>query len=296
MSNIPAHLLAAANAAVEAGTEADMTQASKGGGGGKLYPEGYAFARLVEVIELGSHSVMYMGQAKDPAPQFMLGFALWGEGYQNEDGTPGYIRTFELSQSTNEKAKAFKLFKKLNWKGVSKTFAQLLGETFLLKIIHTKKKDDPNAKPRSNIDLEGFLPPLDPVTKAPYAIPDAPGDMFKLFLWNHPTQAMWDSLYIEGQRDDGSSKNWLQERICSATNFPGSALENLLHGSAIPTLATPAVPSAPVVPTQVPAAPVVPSAPKVDVPFDGPYVGDTAKAPVVPQVPGIPSVPKLPGQ
>ena len=289
MSNIPAHLLAAATAEVESGNFTDMTQATKGGGG-RLYPEGYAFARLVEYIELGSHVVTFKGEAKDPAPQFRLGFALWGEGYQNDDGTPGFISTFDISQSTNEKAKAFKLFKKLNWKGVHKTFGQILSEPFLLKVTHYKKQGDPSAKPSSVIDLEGFLPPLDPVTKAPYDIPDAPGDAYRLFLWNHPTQAMWDSLEIEGTKEDGTSKNWLQEKICSATNFPGSALEALLHGASVPSLVVPngnTQPTSTVVPS-VPAG--VPDAPKVDVP----WTDDKTKAPSIPAVPTIPTVPTVP--
>jgi len=277
----------------------DMTVATKGGGG-VLYPEGYCFARLVEVVELGSHRQEYQGVLKDPSPMFRLGFAIWGEGYQNEDGTPGIMRTYEISLSSNEKAKAFKLFKKLNYKGVAKTFAQLLNSVFLLKVLHYTSKTA-GSKPRSIIDLEGFLPANDPVTKQPYAIPEAPESLFKLFLWSKPTKPMWDSLFVEGAFDDGKTKNFIQEQIQSATDFPGSAIEALLHGvgaGAIPTLAVPAMPvpevgaepvaapveTAPVL--AVPSTPVVPAVPSA--------VPTAPTAPAIPAIPTAPSMPAMP--
>ena len=281
----------------------DMNIATKGGGG-VLYPEGYAFARLVEYVEMGSHRTEYAGEVKAAQPMAKLGFALWGEGYQQEDGSPGMIRTYEFALSTNEKAKAFKLFKKLNYKGTSKTFAQLLNETYLLKVVHTKPKDA-TAKPRATIDLEGFLPPTDPVTKAPYSIPAAPDDLFKLFLWVKPTKAMWDSLFVEGKYDDGASKNFIQERCLAATDYPGSALEALLSGgvAALPSLAVPAVPQQP------PSVPSADAPSNTDVPFDGGVpttlpqatpmqVPAAVAVPAVPQgipaMPNIPAVPSLP--
>lgn len=287
----------------------DMNIATKGGGG-VLYPEGYAFARLVEYVEMGSHRTEYKGEVKAAQPMAKLGFALWGEGYQQEDGSPGMIRTYEFALSTNEKAKAFKLFKKLNYKGTAKRFAQLLNEGFLLKIVHTKPADA-NSKPRATIDLEGFLPPTDPVSKQPYAIPNAPDDVFRLFLWQKPTKAQWDSLFVDGKFDNGDSKNYVQEKILKATDFPGSALEALLGGGSagIPSLAVPSaqpeVASVPVV-----AAPALP-----DVPFDGgvpstmvvPEVPATVAEPapvavpaavavpalVVPNLPNVPAVPTV---
>jgi len=229
------NLLNIANEA--AAVETDMSQASKGGGGSShVFPVGYAFARLVEVIELGEHRIEYQGELKAPAPQVRLGFALYGEGYTfGEEQKPGLLRTFELALSNNEKAKAFKLFKKLNYKGTAKTFAQLLNEPYLLKVVHAMK----DGKPTARIDLEGFLPPTDPVTKAPYQIPQVSNDMFKLFLWNSATQEQWDSLYQEGVYPSGMSKNFLQERCLAAENFPGSKLEALLGGAGIPSLEMP---------------------------------------------------------
>lgn len=292
-----------------AASAVDMNIAQKGGGG-ILYPAGYCFARLVEVIELGNHIQEYKGVPKDPAPQVRIGFAIFGEGYQKEDGSAGYIKTYDLAMSANEKAKTFKLFKKLNYKGQAKTFAQLLGQTYLLKVAHYTPQAT-GSKPRSIIDLEGFLPPNDPVTKQPYPIPDAPESMYRLFLWDMPTQQMWDSLFMEGVWDDGKSKNIIQNQLMSATNFPGSALEQLLGGSTdMPSLVVPATPT---------ATPVMPTAPQVEMPivqstqqdeampFDGGVpttlkatqmpVAEVNAAPVVamPTIPSMPTMPAIPG-
>ena len=250
----------------------DLNEAVKGGGGGRLLPEGYAFGRLVEYIEFGNQPQEFQGQAKDPALEFTLGFALTGQGYQNDDGTPYIVRTYNTALSRNEKARAFKLFKALNWKGTAKSFAQLLGETFLVKIKQVpKSKTDPKIV--SRIDLDGFLPPLDPVTRQPYPVAEAPDDMYRLFLWSRPTKEAWDSLYIEGEYE-GKSKNRIQEQILAALDFQGSPLQQLLMQSGVTALPTaaPASPAAPVAapvaaapvavaPTPAPVAPAAPAAP-----------------------------------
>ena len=298
----------------------DLNEAVKGGGGGRLLPEGYAFGRLVEYIEFGNQPQEFQGQAKDPALEFTLGFALTGEGYQNDDGTPYIVRTYNTALSRNEKSRAFKMFKALNWKGTAKSFAQLLGETFLVKIKQVpKSKTDPKIV--SRIDLDGFLPPLDPVTRQPYPIAEAPDDMYRLFLWSRPTKEAWDSLYIEGEYD-GKSKNRIQEQILAALDFQGSPLQQLLMQSGVTALPTaapatpvaapvaaapvavaptpaPAAVAAPVAPAAVPAAPLaVPAAVATPAPVAVAPVAAPAgvQVPVMPvaAIPAVPSNPVLP--
>ena len=302
----------------------DLNEAVKGGGGGRLLPEGYAFGRLVEYIEFGNQPQEFQGQTKDPAMEFTLGFALTGDGYQNEDGSAYVVRTYNTALSRNEKSRAFKLFKALNWKGTAKGFAQLLGETFLVKIKQVpKSKTDPKIV--SRIDLDGFLPPLDPVTRQPYPIAEAPDDMYRLFLWSHPTKEAWDSLYIEGEYE-GKSKNRIQEQILAALDFQGSPLQQLLMASGVTALPTaaPAVPvaapvaaaPAAVAPTPAPAAPVAPAAvpvapaavpaaplavpaavatpaPVAVAPAPAPVGGPAPAMPAAP-IPAVPSSPVLP--
>lgn len=266
-------LLAQANEVV-AESGVDMNEASKGGGG-RLLPEGYAFGRLVEYIEYGMRPQEFNGQAKQPALEFRLGFALWGQGYQNEDGTPYVIRPWNIALSRNEKSKAFKLFKCLNWKGTAKGFAQMLGMPILVKIVHMEKSKTDKAKV-SRVDLAGFLPPLDPMSRQPYQIPEAPDDLYKMFLWDRPTKEAWDALHIDGVDNEGKSKNYIQEEILAALDFEGSALQQLLAGTI------------PDIPSKAPAAPVaaLPAVPKAT---PGPV------ASVAPARPAMPS-PALPGQ
>ena len=314
-----AALAAMAQQAAEAGVLKDMSVATAGGY--NLLPEGNALARLVEYVELGSHNQVFKGTSKGSQPEMRLGFALYGKGYQNEDGTPAIIRTFDTVMGTNEKSKAFKLFKKMNYTGQKKSFAQMLGDAFILKVAHTKPAKAGDS-PRHFIDFDGMLPPFDPVTATPYPVPMPDDSFFKLFLWAQPNKQCWDSLFIDGVFEDGErkgkSKNYIQNKILSSTNFKGSALEAMLLSLNLPTLvvdaatdevdheaeqgAAPAIPAAPVA-GSIPTAPVVaevpvvapvaqtPVAPVADVP---PFVPDVpVVAPAVAAVPSTPAIPAV---
>ena len=289
MSDLLNTLLQQANQDAE--MQDDMSVATVGGTT-KLYPAGYAFCRLVEYVELGDQTQSHNGVVKGEAPEAQLGFAVWGAGIQNDDGTPAIIRPWPMNLSRNEKAKAFKLFKKLNYKGTAKRFSQLLGEGFLMSIVHTVPKKAGEVV-KSVVDLEGFLPPFDAMSKQPYAIPAAPDSVYRLFLWDQPTLPMWQSLYLEGKWDDGKSKNRVQETCLSASNFTGSALENMLITNSIPYVipAKPvAVPTAPA----APAAPSLPAAPSAIPTLAAPVAPTALVAPVAPNVPAQPNVPALP--
>lgn len=248
----------------------DMSEVSKGGGGGRLLPAGYAMARLVRYIEFGMQPQEYQGTAKDPALEFRLGFAVWGDTaphdprepkdrpetlFHNPDGSPGFISTYDMKLSNNEKAGSKKAFDKMNWQGKARHFAQFLGEAFLVKIEHQDIKDQPGKK-RARLVLADTLPPFDAVNRQPYPVPQAPDDAYELFLWASPTKESWDSLHIEGTNDQGKSKNYLQEKCLAALDFPGSRLEQLLKGGGdLPSpeqLAAPAAPAAPALPAASP--------------------------------------------
>lgn len=262
----------------------DMSETSKGGGGSRLYPAGYAMARLVQYVEFGMQPQEYQGAAKAPALEFRMGFAIWGDTkpfgdagqpnsvppanrpqdlFHNPDGTPGIIRTWYMKLGNNEKAGAKKAFDKMNYKGNAKHFAQFLGQPFLVKIGIKPAVGDKPA--RNTLELADTLPPFDQVSRQPYPVPEAPDDLYQLFLWNKPTLAGWSSLKIEGTSDDGKSKNYLQDRIIAAVDFQGSPLEQLLRGAGAtlpsPEQLAPAAPAAP-----APAVPATPVAPAVSLP------------------------------
>ena len=207
----------------------DMTEIVSGGAGGRKLPVGKTLARFVTYIEYGKQPQEFQGQVKDPALEFRLGFALYGPGFANPDGTPYILETFNISRSRNEKATAFILFKQMNYLGTAKNFAQLLGQAFIVDIVDYVSKAAPaGTAPRSIVNTKLILPPLDLVTNAAYAVPEVSATDLHLFAWALPSLAGWDKLFIDGQNDKGESKNWIQGTIVAATDFPGSPLESLL--------------------------------------------------------------------
>ena len=223
-----AEIRALAAAAKE--TAVDMTEVQKGGDGPRLLPEGYSLARVTGVIEYGLQPQEFEGKATADAEEVQLEFALYDEGYAAEDGTPYVVRTYPFKVSRNSKANAFKMFKALNWQGLHTAWIDLLGETILVKIV---QYDDSQKKKRSKIDTTGFLPPIDLRTKKPYEAPELDETLLRVFLWDQPTLECWDLLHIEGTTEAGKSKNFLQEKLLSAKNFAGSALEELLLGNGV---------------------------------------------------------------
>ena len=202
---------------IQAVDYADMTVPSEGGEYHKL-DEGYYLGRMVEYIELGMQPDSFEGKEKAPVKQFRIGFMLWGEGATREDGTGAYMRSFPIKEGRNPKSTAFKCFSKLNWADKGTAFAHLLGDPVMVSVVDYQAKD---GTTKCKIDLTGFLPPIDPITKKPYPVPDAPDDAYKIFLWDNPTPEDWASLYID-------SNNFVQETILNAKNFPGSLVELML--------------------------------------------------------------------
>lgn len=309
----------------------DMSEVSKGGAGRRLLPAGRAFARLIGYREFGKHVQTFNGKPKPPATMVRLTFALWGKAdptgpnsqencyhIVNEDGTMkqhGIFTTFDIALGNNEKAKIKMGFDKMNWDKQHKGFASMLGGVWLLPITQKVGKKADN-KPYNLIDWTGILPPQDPMTGQPYAIPDTVKDEeYFMFLWNAPTKEDWDDMFIEGENDKGQSKNFMQAMCRKATDFPGSPLEQLLleiHGGSLPDLGLvetdedpdtdgeQGAPEVPTVPGAQAAAPAVPNVPQVStasptVPADVPFEGAVPAATAVAAVPGVPDIPTVPG-
>lgn len=231
------------NTVVEQYVEDEAIDFNEGSaGGGRLLPEGKALGRLVAYVEFGPQlSKAYPN--KPPQNRFKLGFAIWGkakngETYHTMEGNvmkPGIVRSkpINVTNDLNQKSGAYKLFKRMNPDKTAKHFAQLLNHTFILPIVHSEDGQGEQKKVYANIDLDNIMLAVDPVTDAPYNVPEVTDEsLFQIFLWNKPTKEDWDALYIEGKNDDGKSKNYIQETILSSPAFPGSALEVLLGGGA----------------------------------------------------------------
>lgn len=310
--------LAAQNAAV---ATVNMAEVSKGGGGARrLLPQGFALVRFCRYIEFGKHAREYQGQAKTPMMNVRLGLALWGDTnpaggdeksrpddlfhYFDEKGNkvPTILNSFDMTLGNNEKSKTKIAFDRMNYKGLAKSFPELLGEAFIVPILRKKGKG-PDGKEYNMIDWANLLPPFDAISKQPYNVPEVADDQYQLFLWEMPTKETWDELFIEGTNDKGKSKNFLQAKCIEALDFKGSPLEALLGGE-LPDLnvenddadnnEAPPVPDAAA--TNATAVPGLPSLPgtQPDVPFDGGTPVATPSVPVTPSVPGLPAMPGLP--
>lgn len=296
-------MMALANQA--AATGEDMTEGVVGGSSAPM-PIGMAQARLIRVIELGEHSQKDFTTKKHKsfAKEISLAFALWGNGrledgtqttYHNpETGAPRIWVPFDMAMSRNTGSTAFRMFKQLNWRGDKVNFAQLLNSTFLLPFtLQNKSRTDTTQVVKLNID--GITGPFNPMDQSMLQIPEVKTEDMRLFLWDFPNKAAWDSLFVEGEwpaKGDkpAESKNKIQNKIMAANNFNGSPLQILLAGggAALPDLTAVATPvaqaAAPVVaPLAVPVA-AVPAQPAAvaEVPAVAPVGVPATVIPVAP--------------
>lgn len=234
---------------------AEDVSGSTGGGGMTFEPprEGMALMRMCSYIELGVYDTEWKGTHKEKE-KVLVEFELLHADHQitGKDGRfiGNHKVTVRLNKSGFEKSNYMKVFNKLNYDGSVHvqdnkvpSLSKFLGKAFLGQIYHNVWKE----KTYANLDKDGeysFSAPqmalADEATGMPtgkyrpITVPEM-NVKPKLFLWESPGMSkanyheMWDTLYIEGERDDGTSKNWIQELILSPENLalPGSVAEEL---------------------------------------------------------------------
>jgi hypothetical protein len=218
----------------------DLTNPNAGGGGDFAPPaEGLTRTRLVGYVEVGVHTTKSIHGAKTK-PRSWQFFELSGPKHEpkvldNGDKLPFRIRTKEIV-GTHVKNGYIKLFNQLNHDGTAKNFVDLLMDyAWLAKVSHYKfkradGKEGVVAQLKTN-QVYSFSPVTfeDPATgdMRTVAVPPALSAPM-LFLWDSPDLDQWDSIKIDGARDDGSSKNYIQDEIRKAENFVGSPIYQLL--------------------------------------------------------------------
>ena len=216
----------------------------------EVAPAGLTTARFIGYVETGNHPQEFEGKPKAPAREATLFFELNGKNHRREVEKDGVMQTFTnrasvtLTVSTNTKSGFYKLFQAMrNERENIKNMAQMLGEAFLVTVVHGKSKD--GKKTYVNLRNETgwtikpavYAPdPLDVAKLLPLPVPEAT-QPYMLLLWDMPTKEQWDSIFIDGvrkvKRGDEEvevSKNWLQETCMAAVNFSGSPLEAMLMG------------------------------------------------------------------
>ena len=212
-------------------------------------PAGPTPARFIGFVEVGDHVEQFDGKDKPSAPQVRLRFELNGPAHKNEFEKDGVTKTWnntidiDMPISMNEKAGFYKLFKKMQYGRDSIThMTQMLGEAFILKVVHQKSKKSGKVYPvlKEGGEWQVSAPfQTDPMTgeTTNYNIAEMT-ERGQVLVWDSPTQEQWDSIFIDGtytkkvgDEEVEVSKNFIQEKCMAATNFVGSPLEALIGGS-----------------------------------------------------------------
>lgn len=221
-------------------TGPDYSKQTEGGGDFKPPAEGNTRVRFTSYIETGIHTTSSGKFGDKTKPRAFFEFELSGPKHPPkvlEDGRkiPERI-SFTLPVGQNKKNDYSKLFKIMtaDFPG-RKNFAQLLGEAYLGTVVHRKfqKRGGGEGIAAELKNDAGFTIRSttyeDPATNEVRQVKvDEPISDIRLFLWDLADTDQWDSIFIDGQYDDGNSKNKFQEAIKAAENLSGSAIEQAL--------------------------------------------------------------------
>lgn len=227
--SIKARIAARAAAAVE--RNGDQSEAVAGGEKKeyKLAPEGKVKARLVGYIERGPQARKpYKGVAKEPVNQFVLRFALFGQGedYKNSDGSPITVDSAPFNVGRSELSKSLKAFVKMCPKKDAGHFMELLNRVFWLNIVHRKGEAKEGKEAPTFVNIDGDILPavkdvLDDddnvVGQAEVACPEVGEKVFQIFEWAVPSKEDFDNLRPADQK-----------KLRASTEFKGSALAALV--------------------------------------------------------------------
>lgn len=215
----------------------------------ELPAEGRHLARFIGYIELGKQpQKAWNGKAKPDANKVKLEFELLSPQDIREVEIDGEKRTFTNKQtetlvmSNSEKSHFHKLFLKMrDGRSEINHMVQMLGEAFLVDVVHSEDKKYANILTKDRGWLIQGPYQVDAVTgeKTRINVPEAKTEQ-RGFIWDIADQEQWDSIFIPGSREvkdkDGSTRevtnNYLQDTICKASNFDGSPVARLLAKSA----------------------------------------------------------------
>lgn len=269
----------AAAIAAEAEHTPDMNDVTSGGAR-VILDEGHYLGAICRYIDIGEHEDEYNGKVTGVFPKVRFGVAVFNPDEDgNLDPDPVLVTPFPMTIKRNEKAGAYKAFRALNYQNDPKIthMAQFFLKPRFFKVTKNTSKD--GKREYNGIDWTQTMPAVDPMTKRQYPLPDIPDELKVLFLWNNPDKSQWDKLHIEGERDDGTSKNFIQDEIANALNFHGSAVDLMLRGGGEPL----PEPDEEVEEQEAPKPKVKPKASKSKA---------TAAAPKLPKVPKMPALPE----
>lgn len=250
--------------------DVDFTQTTEGGSFERVLPEaGQGFLRLREYVELGIHPHGSQQYRKDrPLARFVFELChtkhLQTVGEGEDSKTFPHTMSITVPISNNESADYIKIFSLLNYSGLYTHPIEALNVPFRCEIVLSDNGEEGDKKvtyanlwkgtPKNKtwcIAPPVVDDPMEQTTKDISAmIPALHGgeETLKAFLWNHADKSQWDSLFIEGtktvkdketKKEKEVSKNWIQEKIREAKNYPGSPVEQVvLSGDELADLPT----------------------------------------------------------
>lgn len=207
--------------------------------------EGLAFLRLVSYIETGRHKPT--NPTHKPALKTQLVFELSHKRHLIDiDGkmVPQKF-TLRINKGATAKSGYKKVFNMMNKAlgGGHTTFFEMMGKPLLGEIFHNIVEKGEEKITYANLDNDGAFSFKAPVQEDAISgetvsvpVPEVHGEMTG-FLWENESmddetyKAMWDSIYIEGTRQDKDgkevSKNWIQELIMQNMEWEGSTCQAL---------------------------------------------------------------------
>ncbi|WGH28713.1 hypothetical protein KP1_19 [Klebsiella virus 2019KP1] len=156
--------------------------------------------------------------------------------------------SFPIAISNFERAGFKKFFDKLNYDNSIKQAAQRLGQAFTFPDSSAHQCRGQEVKHRGPVR---YPPDSEVRPEHRRAYQDAsPGCLrdYAVPLEQPNQRDTGKALHIEGTFDDGKSKNWIQEDIYKAEDFPGSALDIILNAGSVPSPAAIQAPAAPAAP------------------------------------------------
>lgn len=232
------------NDIVNAAADQDEVLSGKGSFERELPAAGPALLRLKSYLELGVHPNKNNPTYKDTR-KVRLTFELHGaqhriSGTKTDGTTYDFPGSISISVGIAGPDSRFgRLFTKMNYDGDATFMYQLLGKAFLGTITHSEcgKYANLDANKEWLIGAPVFTNPMDPSKGAqPVPVPEMDGDA-QIFLWEKAgltdaqVKEMWDAIYIDGTREDGTSKNWIQDEIRKSVDFDGSAVSRIDGGA-----------------------------------------------------------------
>lgn len=212
-------------------------------------PAGKTVGRFIEYVELGvQERKAYKGKPKNPAEHVRVVFELLHpkknikeiESEGTKKTIADRITMGNMLLSLSDLSGFKQLYDQMKYgRDDIKYMPEMLGEAFVIDIEHNIVNEGKDTE-RTYANIKAISAPqtedamTETVTKL--NVPEAVSPV-KIFCFDNPTKESWDSLFIDGTRDqtkDGTtttvSKNYIQETILKAKNYVGSPLEQLLGG------------------------------------------------------------------